>query len=138
LEAQGFAVAAVCQALGVSRAGYYAHARGDVGLREPEDARLRPLVQHVFWEHTPSRQNVATHAIVRGCWTGSKETSCNDFGAHDAIAGAKLDEGLVLAAAMSQGLWQGYLSSNLAGHKAICRLIRKVPRRLVASHNVAV
>src|SRR5439155_10274592 len=51
LEQDGFPVAVVCQALGVSRAGYYAHLRGGTGPREQEDARLRPLVQQIFWEH---------------------------------------------------------------------------------------
>jgi len=51
LEDEGFPVAAVCQALGVSRAGYYAHTRGEAGPREREDARLRPLVRQMFWEH---------------------------------------------------------------------------------------
>jgi hypothetical protein len=51
LENEGFPVAAVCQTLGVSRAGYYAHARGNASPREQEDARLRPLVRQIFWEH---------------------------------------------------------------------------------------
>jgi putative transposase len=51
LEEEGFPVAAVCQALGISRAGYYAQARDGAGLREQEDARLRPLVRQIFWEH---------------------------------------------------------------------------------------
>ena len=51
LEEDGFPVAAVCHALAVSRAGYYAHARGEAGPREQEDARLRPLVRQIFWEH---------------------------------------------------------------------------------------
>jgi putative transposase len=48
---EGLPVAAVCRALGVSRAGYYAHARGEAGPREQEDARLRPLVRQIFREH---------------------------------------------------------------------------------------
>ena len=51
LEDEGFPVAAVCQALGVSRAGYYAGTRGEAGPREQDDARLRPLVRQLFWEH---------------------------------------------------------------------------------------
>jgi transposase-like protein len=51
LEDEGFPVAAVCQALGVSRAGYYTHTRGQAGPREREDARLRLLVRQIFWEH---------------------------------------------------------------------------------------
>ena len=51
LDHEGFPVAVVCQALGVSRAGYYAYVRGDAGPRGQEDARLRPLVQQIFWAH---------------------------------------------------------------------------------------
>src|SRR5207248_3986 len=42
LESEGFPVVVVCQTLGVSRAGYYAHARQSDRPREQEDARLRP------------------------------------------------------------------------------------------------
>jgi transposase InsO family protein len=68
LEEQGFAVTAVCQALGVSHAGYYAHARGSVGLREQEDARLRPLVQQIFWENKRryGARRIAVELAARG------------------------------------------------------------------------
>jgi transposase InsO family protein len=51
LEQAGFPVAVVCQTLGVSRAGYYAQADADAGPRAQEEARLRPQVQQIFWEH---------------------------------------------------------------------------------------
>ena len=51
LEQAGFPVAVVCQALGVSRAGYYAQAAAGAGRRAQEEARLRPQVRQIFWEH---------------------------------------------------------------------------------------
>lgn len=51
LEQAGFPVAVVCQTLGVSRAGYYAQADTGAGQRAQEEARLRPQVQQIFWEH---------------------------------------------------------------------------------------
>jgi putative transposase len=51
LEQAGFPVAVVCQTLGVTRAGYYAQADAGAGRRAQEEARLRPQVQHIFWEH---------------------------------------------------------------------------------------
>jgi transposase InsO family protein len=64
----GFPVAAVCQALGVSRAGYYAHTRGEPGPREREDARLRPLVRRIFWEHQRryGARRIAVELAARG------------------------------------------------------------------------
>jgi putative transposase len=68
LEHEGFPVAAVCQALGVSRAGYYAHVRGGAGPREQEDARLRPLVRQIFWEHKRryGARRIAAELAARG------------------------------------------------------------------------
>jgi transposase InsO family protein len=68
LDREGFPVAAVCQALGVSRAGYYAHARDEVGPREQEDARLRPLVRQIFWEHKRryGARRIAAELAARG------------------------------------------------------------------------
>jgi putative transposase len=68
LDREGFPVAAVCQALGVSRAGYYAHARGEAGPREQEDARLRPLVRQTFWEHKRryGARRIAAELAARG------------------------------------------------------------------------
>jgi transposase InsO family protein len=68
LEDEGFPVTAVCQALGVSRAGYYAHTRGEAGPREQEDARLRPLVRQIFWEHQRryGARRIAAELAARG------------------------------------------------------------------------
>jgi putative transposase len=68
LDHEGFPVAAVCQALGVSRAGYYAHTRGEAGPREQEDARLRPLVRQIFWEHKRryGARRIAAELAARG------------------------------------------------------------------------
>jgi putative transposase len=68
LDHEGFPVAAVCRALGVSRAGYYAHTQGEAGPREQEDARLRPLVQQIFWEHKRryGARRIAAELAARG------------------------------------------------------------------------
>jgi hypothetical protein len=68
LEEEGFPVTAVCQALGVSRAGYYVHVRSSIGLREQEDARLRPLVQQIFWENKRryGARRIAIELAARG------------------------------------------------------------------------
>jgi putative transposase len=51
LQEAGFPLAVVCHTLGVSRAGYYAHTHNGASPRAQEDARLRPVVQQIFWEH---------------------------------------------------------------------------------------
>jgi transposase InsO family protein len=68
LEEEGFPVVAVCHALGVRRAGYDAYAQGGVGLREQEDARLRPLVQQIFWENKRryGARRIAVELAARG------------------------------------------------------------------------
>jgi putative transposase len=68
LEHEGFPVAALCQALSVSRAGYYAHARGEAGPRERDDARLRPRVRQIFWEHRRryGARRIAAELAARG------------------------------------------------------------------------
>lgn len=68
LDHEGFPVTAVCQALSVSRAGYYAHTRAEAGPREQEDARLRPLVRQVFWEHKRryGARRIAAELAARG------------------------------------------------------------------------
>ena len=68
LEDEGLPVGAVCQALGVSRAGSYAGARGEAGPRQQEDARLRPLVRPLFWEH--QRRYGARRRAARGAACG--------------------------------------------------------------------
>ena len=68
LVQEGFPTALVCQTLGVSRAGYYARVQGGVGLREQQDARLRPLVQRIFWEHKRryGARRIAAELTARG------------------------------------------------------------------------
>jgi putative transposase len=68
LDHEGFPVAVVCQALDVSRAGYYAHVRGKAGPREQEEARLRPLVRQIFWEHKRryGARRIAAELTARG------------------------------------------------------------------------
>ena len=68
LVQEGFPVAAACQALGVSRAGYYAQAQGGAGPRAQEDARLRPLVRQIFWEHKRryGARRIAAELTARG------------------------------------------------------------------------
>jgi putative transposase len=68
LESEGFPVAVVCQTLGVSRAGYYAHAQGRAGPREQQDARLRPLVRQIFGEHKRryGARRIAAELSARG------------------------------------------------------------------------
>src|SRR4029077_11608209 len=68
LEKEGFPVAAVCQTLGVSRAGYYAQAHGGVSLRQEEDARLALLIRQIFWEHKRryGARRIAAELAARG------------------------------------------------------------------------
>lgn len=68
LEKEGFAVAAVCQTLGVSRAGYYAQAHGGVCLRQQEDTRLALLIRQIFWEHKRryGARRIAAELAARG------------------------------------------------------------------------
>jgi transposase InsO family protein len=72
LQEEGSPVAAVCHARGVSRAGYYAHARGEAGPREREDARRRPLVRQIFWEHRRryGARRIAVELAARGAACG--------------------------------------------------------------------
>jgi putative transposase len=51
LTNQGLPLAVVCHTLGVPRSGYYAFTQGAGSARAHDDARLRPLVQQVFWDH---------------------------------------------------------------------------------------
>lgn len=77
LEREGFAVAVVCQTLTVSRAGYYAHVRGGASPREQEDARLRPLVRQIFWEHKRryGARRIAAELVTRGESCGPRRAS---------------------------------------------------------------
>jgi putative transposase len=68
LEQAGFPLAVVCHTLGVSRAGYYAHTQGGASPRQQEDARLRPLVRQIFWEHKRryGARRIAAELAARG------------------------------------------------------------------------
>jgi putative transposase len=68
LHEAGFPVAVVCQALGVQRAGYYAHTQGQPRPRAQEDGRLRPLVEQIFWEHHRryGARRIAAELAARG------------------------------------------------------------------------
>ena len=68
VQEAGFPLAVVCHTLGVSRAGYYAHTQGRVSLRAQEDARLRPVVQQIFWEHKRryGARRIAAELAARG------------------------------------------------------------------------
>ena len=76
-EGEGFPVAVVCQTLAVSRAGYYAHARGGAGPREQEDARLQPMVRQIFWEHKRryGARRIAAELAAQGETCGPRRAS---------------------------------------------------------------
>ncbi len=46
-----FSVAAVCDTLVVSRAGYYAWRSAAASARQQRDRELMPLVRNIFWKH---------------------------------------------------------------------------------------
>ena len=71
LSEQDFPVAAVCQALDVSRSGYYAWKRGGRSRRAEEDRRLMPLIRAIFREH---KRRYGARRIAREL--SSRETSC--------------------------------------------------------------
>lgn len=47
----GFAAAAVCDLLDVSRSGFYAWRSGEESLRVKRDQELAPVIGEVFWHH---------------------------------------------------------------------------------------
>ena len=51
LQQDGFAVASLCKVLEVQRSRYYAWRRGSQSQRAREDAKLKPLIREIFWEH---------------------------------------------------------------------------------------
>ena len=71
LSEEGFPVAALCQALDVSRSGYYAWKRGGPSGRAEEDRRLMPLIRAVFREH---KKRYGARRIAREL--SSRGTSC--------------------------------------------------------------
>lgn len=48
---EGFAAAAVCDLLEVSRSGFYAWRSGEESLRVKRDQELAPVIGEVFWRH---------------------------------------------------------------------------------------
>jgi transposase InsO family protein len=68
LERAGFPSAVVRQTPGVRRAGDDAHAHGRASHRAHEEARRRPRVQHVFWEHQrrSGARRIAAELAARG------------------------------------------------------------------------
>jgi len=71
LREQGFPVAALCQTLDVSRAGYYAWKQGCRSSRPEEDRRLMPRVRSIFREH---KRRYGARRIAREL--SSRGTSC--------------------------------------------------------------
>ncbi len=51
LESEGFAVARLCEVLGVHRSLYYSWRAGRSSRRALDDGALKPIVQKIFWEH---------------------------------------------------------------------------------------
>jgi putative transposase len=47
----GLETVAVCQALGVSRSGFYDWRENRPSDRQREDERLKPLIRSIFWKH---------------------------------------------------------------------------------------
>ena len=47
----GLAVTAVCQALSVSRSGFYAWQDEREAFRTQRDRELMPLIRNIFWRH---------------------------------------------------------------------------------------
>ena len=62
LVEDGLEVRCVCDALGLSRSGYYAFQRGATSERKMEDERLKPLVQEAFLAH---RRRYGARRIAR-------------------------------------------------------------------------
>lgn len=51
LQQDGFAIARLCDVLGVHRSRFYAWQRGSQSRRVQEDSELKPLIREIFWEH---------------------------------------------------------------------------------------
>jgi putative transposase len=62
LEQEGLDVRCACEALRVSRSGYYRFQQGAVGARQREDERLQALVQEAFTTH---RRRYGTRRIAK-------------------------------------------------------------------------
>lgn len=68
LEPEGFAVARLCQVLGVHRSSYYLWRAGRSSRRAAEDCELKPIVQEIFWEHRRryGARRIAEELAARG------------------------------------------------------------------------
>ena len=68
IASDDFAVAAVCEALGVSRSAYYAWCEETPKDRERRDEQLLPVVRDIFWEHQRryGARRIAFELGVRG------------------------------------------------------------------------
>jgi len=51
LQQEGYAITRLCDVLAVHRSRYYAWQRGGQSSRVLEDAKLKPLIREIFWEH---------------------------------------------------------------------------------------
>jgi len=51
LQQAGFAIARLCEVLGVHRSCYYVWRRNTPGPRRQGDESLKPLIREIFWEH---------------------------------------------------------------------------------------
>jgi transposase InsO family protein len=74
LRQDGFAVASLCEALGVYRSRYYGWRRGSLSRRAREDADLKPLIREIFWEH---KRRYGARRIVQEL---SSRNKCCDVG----------------------------------------------------------
>ena len=74
LQEAGVAAARLCEVLEVQRSCYYAWRRGGPSKRAREDAKLRPLIREIFWEHKRryGARRIARELTSREkrCWVG--------------------------------------------------------------------
>jgi putative transposase len=63
---------ALCDALQVSRAGYYAWRSAEESIREQQDRQLMPLIRDIFWQHKRryGARRIAVELQARGCPCG--------------------------------------------------------------------
>lgn len=71
LQQDGFATAALCRVLRVSRSCFYAWRRGSPSQRVEQDERLKPLIREIFWEH---KRRYGARRIAREL--PSREAAC--------------------------------------------------------------
>ncbi len=74
LQEAGVAAARLCEVLEVQRSCYYAWRRGGPSKRAREDAKLKPLIREIFWEHKRryGARRIARELTSREkrCWVG--------------------------------------------------------------------